>query len=108
MDDFPLSDPESDTTGGSSDLDRGGLPGPRLGAGGGIVDAGNLPSQETLARFDDSRYLGGGDCDESLVLTAAVEGVLWSFSPFFFLVVNVMGLSSEYMTVGFRCLFDTF
>lgn len=113
LNDPDMVDEDDDTVAGSSDLDRG-LPGPRLttGAGGGIVDVkevvvvdDDLPSHETLARLEEEvRCLGDGDCDESLVVTA-VESE--PFSPFFFLVVKVMGLSSVYMTVGFRCLFDT-
>ena len=103
-----MDDDDDGTVAGSSDLDLG-LPGPRL-TGGGITEVkevvvvdDDLPSHETLARFEDgTSCLGDGDCDESL----AVESE--PFSPFFFLVVNVMGLSSVYMTVGFRCLFDTF
>lgn len=84
----------------------GGLPGPRLLLGGGIDDE-RLDDED--GGFSSIRAGQGeafllppeeGTDDTAGGVTSDVASLL---SPFFFLVVNVLGLSSVYIVVGVRC-----
>ena len=98
VDDFPPLVNDLDD-GGSYDfllLVDGGLPGPRFN--GCIL----LSSRET-DDHDDLFFIGFG-CGGGTTGDGSEACSLSLFFPFFFLVVNVMGLSSVYIVVGVLCL----
>ena len=77
----------------------GGRPGPRLLLGGGIDDD-RLNEDDFVSSREDQVDFLLPDEDEDGGVGVPEDS---PFSPFFFLVVNVLGLSSVYIVVGVRC-----